>query len=468
MVPLTVDEIADSTEGILLSGSAGFKVLGISIDSRTIKSGDLFIPLRGETDGHQYIFDALRKGAAGFLVEKGSCQKERLVGLAGSQFVIEVNDCLKALQDIAAYYRSKLPIKVIGVTGSTGKTTTKDMLNCVLAHKFRVVSTDKNFNNEIGVPLTILRTDAETQVLVVEMGMRGQGQIKELAQIAKPNIGVVTNIGQAHMELLGSEEMIARAKAELIESLPEDGVAVLNGDDLWTPDITQYACAKTVTYGIASGDIRGSELDVDELGRASFRLDIGKGTDYIVRLAVPGRHNVYNALAVAAVATELGLSVDEIRIGLSGCRSTSMRMEVFTTADNVLILNDAYNANPSSMQAALLTLMDISTQPQGRHVAVLGDMLELGPVSNEAHKEIGELVASLRINILVAVGIESQAMADSAIKNGMNAKAVVTCPDAATAAQLLKQLIMPGDAVLVKASRGVGLEVVVRALVKIV
>ncbi|MHB8840183.1 MAG: UDP-N-acetylmuramoyl-tripeptide--D-alanyl-D-alanine ligase [Candidatus Aquicultor sp.] len=468
MVPLTVGEIADSTDGILLSGAAGVKVTGISIDSRTIKSGELFIPLRGERDGHQYIFEALRKGAAGFLVEKDAYEKEKLVELTGSQFVIEVIDCLKALQNIAAYYRSKLPLKVIGVTGSTGKTTTKDMLNCVLAQKFRVVSTDKNYNNEIGVPLTILRTDAETQVLVVEMGMRGSGQIKELARIAKPNMGVVTNIGQAHLELLGSEEMIAKAKAELIESLSEDGVAVLNGDDLWTPDIAECACSKTVMYGIASGDVRGTELDVDELGRASFRLGIGKGTDYVVRLAVPGRHNVYNALAVAAVAIQLGLSVDEIRIGLSSCRPTSMRMEIFTTADNVLILNDAYNANPSSMQAALLTLKDISTQPQGRHVAVLGDMLELGPVSNEAHKEIGELVASLGINILVAVGIESQSMAESAIKNGMNPKAVVTCPDAATAAQLLKQLIASGDVVLVKASRGVGLEVVVRALVKIV
>lgn len=468
MIPLTVDEIADSTEGILLSGSANIKVLGISIDSRTVKSGDLFIPLKGKTDGHQYIFDALRKGAAGFLVEKDAYQKEKLIELSGSQFVIEVDDTLRALQDIAAYYRSRLPLKVVGVTGSTGKTTTKDMLNCVLAYKFRVVSTDKNYNNEIGVPLTILRADNETQVLVVEMGMRGTGQIKELARIAKPNIGVVTNIGQAHMELLGSEEMIARAKAELIESLAEDGVAVLNADDLWTPNIAETASSRTITYGIAGGDIRGSELDVDELGRASFRLNVGSRTDYVVRLAVPGRHNVYNALAAAAVATELGLRPDEIRIGLSGCRPTSMRMEIFTTADNVLILNDAYNANPSSMQAALLTLMDISTQPKGRHVAVLGDMLELGAVSGEAHKEIGELVASVGVNILVAVGMEAQAIADSAIKNGMNAKVVVTCPDADTAAQLLKQLIISGDVVLVKASRGVGLEAVVRALVKIV
>jgi len=463
MIPLTADEIADCTEGILIKGQSDAMVHGVSIDSRARCIDSLFIPLKGKRDGHEFIPNALRAGASGFLVE--SKVRNKFADFAGPQFVIEVKDCLKALQNIARYYRTKLSAKVIGITGSTGKTTTKDMLNCVLSQKFRVVSTDRNYNNEIGVPLTIFRADNKTQVLIVEMAMRGIGQIKELAEIVKPNIGVLTNIGQAHLELLGSEEQIARAKAELIESIPENGLVVLNADDLWTPNIATYASARTVTYGIAGGDIRGTEIDVDELGRASFRLNTGGKVAYVVRLAVPGRHNVYNALAVSAVAIQLGLTADDIRIGLSNCRPSSMRMEIFSTGDNVIILNDTYNANPTSMQAALSTLKDIPTQ--GRHIAVLGDMLELGKISGEAHRQIGEIVASLGINILVSVGVESQIMAESAIKSGMNPKMVITCKDAETAAHLLKQLVMPGDVVLAKASRGIGLEVVVKALVKI-
>ncbi len=464
MIPLTVGEIADSAGGIIISGSPDIKVSGISIDSRTVSVGDLFIPLKGNTDGHAYISDALKNGALGFLVESSAYQREKLSKLNRAQFAVEVKDSLEALQNIAAHYRTKLSARVIGVTGSTGKTTTKDMLNCVLSQKKRVVCTDRNYNNEIGVPLTIFRADSETEVLIIEMAMRGKGQIKELAEIAKPNIGVVTNIGQAHIELLGSEEMIALAKAELVESIPVGGVVVLNADDLWTPNIIDFARSRVITYGIARGDVRGSEIDVDELGRASFRLEIGKSLAYVVRLSIPGKHNVYNALAVAAVALQMGLSPDDIRIGLSKCRPSSMRMEIFSTLDNVLILNDAYNANPASMQAALLTLVDISTE--GRHVAVLGDMLELGQVSNEAHKQVGEIVASLGINVLVAVGEESQVIAESAIKAGMNSKFVITCRNSDTAAEILKQLTMPGDVVLVKASRGIGLEKVVKALVK--
>jgi len=465
MIPLTVGEIADCTRGILVSGSPELKVRGVIIDSRNAADGDIFIPLKGRTDGHAYIGDALRNGASGFLVEKGAESKEKLIGLEGKQYVIEVEDSLKALQDIAAYHRTKLSAKVIGVTGSTGKTTTKDMVNCILAHKLRVISTDKNYNNEIGVPLTILRADENTQALVIEMAMRGIGQIKELAEIAKPDVGVVTNIGQAHMELLGSEEMIAQAKAELIESIPESGVVVLNSDDLWTPNLSKSARAKIVSYGITSGDVRGSEIVVDDLGRASFRLNVyDDAIGYVVRLAVPGKHNVYNALAASTAALQIGLSTDDVRIGLANCRPTAMRMEIFATDDNVVILNDAYNANPTSMQAALSTLMDIATE--GRHIAVLGDMLELGNISSEAHKQIGEIVASLGVNILVAVGPESQVMADSATKAGMLPKTVITCKESSTAAQVLKQLVTVGDVVLVKASRGVGLEEVVRAIVK--
>ncbi|MBE0447695.1 MAG: UDP-N-acetylmuramoyl-tripeptide--D-alanyl-D-alanine ligase [Actinobacteria bacterium] len=464
MIPLTVKEIVDSVNGKLLYGLPDFKVNGVSIDSRAVSPGDLFIPLRGKNDGHAYIADAIRGGASGFLIESRVVRKDKFSAPGGTLFTIEVEDGLRALQAIAVHHRKKLSAKVIGVTGSTGKTTTKDMLSCILSRKMQVISTAKNHNNEIGVPLTILRAGQSTSALIIEMAMRGLGQIKELAEIAVPDIGVVTNIGQAHIELLGCEETIARAKSELIEAIPPDGVVVLNADDIWTPNIIESTRAKIFTYGITNGDVRGSEIEIDELGRAFFRLTIGNYLGHVVRLAVPGRHNVYNALAATAVAIKMGIRVDDIRIALAECRPSAMRMEVFSTDDNVLILNDAYNANPTSMHAALSTLMDVETK--GRRIAVLGDMLELGRISSEAHMQIGEVVASLGVNILIAVGKESQLIAESAVRAGMSTKAVITCPDSDTAAKLLKQLAMHGDVVLVKASRGIGLEAVVEALVK--
>jgi UDP-N-acetylmuramoyl-tripeptide--D-alanyl-D-alanine ligase len=464
MIPLTVEEVLKATEGKLVAGSLGDKLYGVCIDTRALKPGDLFIPLKGETDGHSYIPDAIKGNAAGVLFDK-DYKDGKPVKQSDDCFAIEVDDTLKALQDIAGYYRGKLRIRVVAITGSTGKTTTKDMISCVLSQKYKIASTERNFNNEIGVPLTIFRAEESTEVLVVEMAMRGRGQIKELTEIAKPDLGVVTNVGQAHIELLGSEQAIAEAKSELIEAIPEGGVVVLNADDLWTTFVSSCARSKITEYGITAGDVRAEKIEADELGRARFRLIMHDGDAYTVRLPIPGRHNVYNALAASAVASELGLNADQIRIGLSNCKLSSMRMEVFSTIDNVLILNDAYNANPTAMQAALATLMDVKTE--GRRVAVLGDMLELGRLAVEAHKSIGEVVASLGVEFLIAVGAESQVMAESAVRSGMIPKTVITCADADAAAQVLKQLIEPGDIVLVKASRAVGLEAVVKALVKI-
>ncbi|MBS3909348.1 MAG: UDP-N-acetylmuramoyl-tripeptide--D-alanyl-D-alanine ligase [Actinobacteria bacterium] len=462
MIRLQAAEIVLCTGGVLLYGSLDTGVSGVGIDSRAVVFGDLFIPLKGTTDGHAYIEDAIRAGAAGFLIESGAVSRG-MKPPAGAQFAVEVADTLRALQAIAAHCRAKLSATVIGVTGSTGKTTTKDMLTAVLSRSMNVVSTTKNYNNEIGVPLTVLKADLETSALVVEMGMRGLGQIKALADIAAPNIGVVTNIGQAHIELLGTQERIAHAKAELIEAISPAGAAVLNADCAWSTSISNRTSARLVTYGIADGDVRASGIEVDQLGRAAFSLTIGGSSSYRVRLAVPGKHNVYNALAAIAVAIEFGLSVDSIRLALAECKPTAMRMEIVTTERDVLILNDAYNANPASMEAALLTLMDIETK--GRRIAVLGDMLELGPTSREAHRRIGEIAAVLGVDILIAVGVEGRLIAESAVRAGMSNKAVIACMDAYTATRVLGQLGVERDAVLVKASRAMGLEKIVEALV---
>jgi len=462
MIPLRADEIVSSTGGVLMYGSNDTRVKGVSIDSRTVAFGDLFIPLKGITDGHAYIADAIRAGAAGFLIERGTIAAG-MKPPAGALFAVEVADTLRAFQEIAKYYRTKLRATVVGITGSTGKTTTKDMLACLLATSMKAVSTAKNYNNEIGVPLTILEADSETSVLVIEMAMRGPGQIEELAGIAMPHIGVVTNIGEAHIELLGSQEEIARAKAELIEAIPPEGVTILNADCVWSTSISERTPARMVTYGIAGGDVRASGIDVDQLGRAVFRLTIDDPSGYLVRLAVPGRHNVYNALAAIAAGLELGLRIDDMRLALAECKPSSMRMEVISVEPDVLILNDAYNANPVSMLAALSTLMDV--EAKGRRIAVLGDMLELGHISADAHRQIGEAVATLGADILVAVGTESQQMAEAAVRSGMGHKAVIACANADTAAQVLGQLVMERDVVLVKASRGMGLEKVVESLV---
>jgi UDP-N-acetylmuramoyl-tripeptide--D-alanyl-D-alanine ligase len=314
MVPLTVEEILVATGGDLVKGLPESKVSGVCIDTRILRAGDVFIPLTGNIDGHRFVVDALKAGAAGVLIGNNYDNRTRLIesGQFGNSFVVTVEDTLKAFQNIARYYREKLSLKVIAITGSTGKTTTKDMINCVLAQQYKVVSTDKNYNNEIGVPLTILRADETTEALVVEMAMRGRGQIKELAEIARPDIGVITNIGQAHIELLGSEQAIAEAKSELVEAIDGDGVAILNADDLWTPQFLECACSRIVKYGITAGEVRAERIDSDELGRAKFRLIMREGDAYTVRLPIPGKHNVYNALAASAVGMEMGLSLIHI------------------------------------------------------------------------------------------------------------------------------------------------------------
>ena len=336
-------------------------------------------------------------------------------------------------------------------------------MTAALATTKHVVATAGNRNNELGVPLTLLEAGASTEVLVVEMGMRGLGQIAHLCEIAGPTMGLITNVGASHIELLGSQEGVVQAKGELVSCLGPAGAAFLNGDDEYSKTIAATSPAPVTLYGLSPEcAVRADDIELDAESRASFTLVAG-GVSTPVTLPVPGRHNVYNALAAAAVALHLGVPAESIAQGLASADLTGMRMQVFSTAAGVTVVNDAYNANPSSMRAALETLA--AMRVDGRRVAVLGDMAELGSLTELAHFQLGEVVARLGIDELVTVGPRALRIAEGALAEGMASGSVHSVASTAEACDVAAPLASPGDTVLVKASRVMGLEAVVDKLV---
>lgn len=466
MLTATIGTLLSVTGGELLAGTPSVVFSGVEIDSRADVSGRLFVAFAGEQlDGHDFVADALRRGARGVLVSRPAESLSDALTLAGQHdaAIIRVDDPTKALQELARYYRARLRVHVVGITGSTGKTSTKDFLTAALSTQLRVDSSDGNRNNELGLPLTILSARANAEVLIVEMAMRGLGQINDLCSIAHPSMGLITNVGTSHIEILGSQDAIAEAKSELVKCLPADGTAFLNGDDAYSTALAQATHAKVVRYGLSEDcDVRAEDIRLDDLSQASFTLVTPLGTAQ-VSLPVPGRHNVYNALAAAAVATELGLEVGQIGDGLSHAVLTRMRMEVITTAGGVTVINDAYNANPVSMRAGVETLATMATAR--KRIAVLGDMAELGSLAELAHFQIGELVAELGLDQLLVVGPRAARIAEGAQAGGMAREHILRCQSAAEAAEMVVGLVAAGDTVLVKASRSMGLERVVEGIV---
>jgi UDP-N-acetylmuramoyl-tripeptide--D-alanyl-D-alanine ligase len=466
MLSASVDTILHVTDGELLLGARDLVATDVCLDSRHVGAGCAFVALPGErVDGHDFAPAAVSAGARVVLVTKPAVDLAELLGVATvrNAAVIRVSSALGALQQLAAYHRSRLHCQVLGITGSTGKTTTKDLVTAVLSASKRVVATTGNHNNEIGVPLTILRADANTDVLVVEMGMRGPGQIAELCDIARPSMALVTNVGTSHIELLGSQDEIARAKSEIVQCLSPEGVAFLNGDDEYSGVLASATGATIVRYGLSAAcDVSAEEIELDEASRASFTVAAGEER-FTVSLSVPGRHNVYNALAAIAVGLRLGVPAEQIPAALASADLSAMRMQVFTTATGVTVINDAYNANPTSMRAAIETLSDM--QPAGRRIAVLGDMAELGSLTELAHFRIGEEVANLGLDELLTVGPRAKRIAEGATAQGMARSAARSVESATEAAALVAAEAKPGDAVLVKASRVMGLEMVVEAMV---
>ena len=393
----------------------------ISIDSRTIKPGELFIPIKGQRyDGRKFIPEAIKKGAS----------------------VLDVVDGLKALQALAAYHRNKFNIPVIGVTGSVGKTTTKDMIASILSCEMPTLKNEENYNNEIGVPLTLLKLAKKHKVAVIEMGMQKSGEIALLAKIARPNIAVITNIGEAHLEHLKTKSNIAKAKSEIFKFLKKEDWAVINQDD----EYFEHFISKLSARGGSAFGGKPQNSKIMSFGIIE-KADVTPKDLEGIELPIPGEHNIYNALAAIAVAKILKIKKESIKKGLEIFHPSSKRMEVINLKDKTKIINDAYNANPQSMKAALKTIAGM----KGRKIAVLGDMLELGKASSAAHNKIFRLTKELKIDKVFAFGDLWPVSA----KPEKDKKKLI---------KYLKKFIRPRDIILVKGSRGMKMEEVVESI----
>ena len=473
MISIQVAELAKAVGGTLSADEQERRrvVSGLTWDSRTVAEGNIFLAMPGEkVDGNDYIVAAIQAGAGCILCTKEPDASTRAIA---GEFIcpyIIVPDGVEALTKLAAWWRRKLHAVVIGVTGSTGKTSTKDFLRSVLSQRFKTTATVANHNNEIGVPATVLSADADTEVLIVELGMRGMGQIRQLCHLVMPSIGVITNIGLSHLELLGSQDNIALAKSELLAELPVTGLAVLNADDTYLPFLAEHGMladhgVKTLSYGLADGaDVRAEDLDFDLSACAEFDLAITGQAKAPVKLPLPGRYNVSNALAAAAVASYLGMSAAEIARGLGNAKASGMRMEVERSRSGITVINDTYNASPDSCQASIDTACNMDCS--GRHIAVLGDMAELGEGEHELHERVGRYAAESRLDLLVCVGTLSEDIARGALAAGMEESQVKHFATVEEAQEYLAETLAEGDLVLVKASRFMELERIVKGVVE--
>ena len=450
MIRMTLREIAQAVEGVIHGADPEAIASAVTIDSREVSPGSLFVAIPGERfDGHDFA-GAAHAGGAVCILSMREVDAPCIV----------VDDTVLALGRLAAAARQRITCPVIAITGSSGKTSTKDLLAQVLETAGVTIAPSGSMNNELGCPLTILQADAHTDYLVLEMGMRGLGHIAYLCEIARPTVGVLLNIGTAHVGVVGSQDAIAQAKGEIIEALPGDGVAVLNGDDHRVMAQAERTGASIVTFGTAvDHDARATDIRLDAGARASFTLHWGDQAEP-VRLQVAGEHQVWNALAVAGVARSLGLGIEQVAMWLRAATPRSRwRMEITEATGDITIINDAYNANPESMRAALRTA---SSMAAGRRTwAVLGEMRELGDRSASDHAQIGRMAHELGMRVL---SVGSASIVESARAAGADGDMALLVPDADAAIAVLRASIAPGDVVLVKASRSVGLERVALAL----
>ena len=443
---LNLSEIFDGVDEDLI-------VMGVTTDSRKIFDGALFVALKGENfNGEDFVEESFNKGAVAALVSKNFSREV-------SGVIIKVDDTLAAYQKIAAYWRDKFNIPIAAITGSTGKTTTKDLTASVLSGLGKVQKTSANFNNEIGVPLTLLGLDETHKAAVVEIGMRGLGQIEALAKIVKPNIAIVTNVNETHMELLGSMENIAKAKGELVQAIGAGGTVILNADNPYTlamKDIVNSGVT-VITHGLEhDADLKAENIKVAS-GTTDFDLKY-KGESYHFDLPIIGRHNISNTLAAIAAGISVGLTFEKIRSSLATLVTTKMRFEVIHR-DGITIVNDAYNASPASMRAAIKTAAEIYDI---RKIAVLGDMFELGAVAEKAHREVGAYVAENGFDILITIGELGKFIAEGAKSAGMEKVFVTDSHE--DAAKTLRGVLKRNDVILFKASHGMHLEKVIELI----
>lgn len=448
-----MDSVVQGMAELLVAGRgpAGRAFNRAVIDSRQVQPGDLFFALRGEHhDGHDFVDEAVARGAAGLV-------GERPLEAPPEVAVFRVSDSLAALQRLAAHWRARHDVRVVGVTGSVGKTTCKELVTAVLGARWPVLKNEANLNTEIGLPLTLLQLTAEHQRAVLEMAMYGPGEIALLCRIARPQIGVVTNVGPVHLERLRSLDAIAAAKAELVEALPPDGAAVLNGDDPRVAAMASRTKARVLFFGQSQQcHVRGGDLVSRGLDGISFRLSYG-GMSAEVEAPLPGRHHLYPALAAAAVGLAEGMALTDVAAALREARP-ELRLRVLPGPNGATILDDSYNASPQSMLAAL----DLLAELPGRRIALLGEMRELGAVEEGGHRQVGQRAAACA-DLLLVVGERARPLYDAAQTSGP--AEVRFLASAQEAAPVLRDELQPGDYLLIKASRALALESVVDALV---
>lgn len=442
-------EILDATGGILLSKKRYAGFTGVSIDSRSVKRGDLFIAIKGiRFDGADFIGKAIEAGASGVVVSQhGKCD-------CGEVTRIRVGDTLRALGDIAAYHRNRFNIPFIGITGSNGKTSVKELTAHLLGSKYNILKNIGTENNLVGVPLTLLRLEKEHSIAVLELGANHPGEIGRLSEILRPDAGVITNIGESHLEFFKDKSGVFKAKTEMINSLDKDSILVINGDDEMLSEIKSRA--RIIKFGLErSNDFRATDITSGEsisfMMNGSHRFTVG----------AIGKHNVYNVLASLAVVSGFGINPGDAGEALSGFRFPRMRME-FRRVNGIGVINDAYNSNPLSLRNAIEAFSDLETK--GRRIVVSGDMFELGEKSRFYHNDAGRLIAGSPVDFLVTVGQLSRFTREGASSAGMDAEKIRSCSDAAEAAMVLKKIIRSGDTVLIKGSRAMHMEAIIDIL----
>ena len=446
-----------------MSGSADSVVDAVSIDTRTIERGELFVAIRGpHRDGHDYLTNALERAAAGIVVSQP-------IEIEGSAFQVQVKDTTRALQDLAQVVRERARIRVVAITGSMGKTTTKEAAAAAMGTRRRVLKTEGNLNNLYGLPLSILKLRDE-DVAVLEMGMSEPGEIARLAEIAKPDVGVLTNVAEVHLEFFDSISEIADAKGELLLGLAGDAVAVVNADDPLVLEQARKFAGRQIRFGLTpSSDLRARQIRFTSAG-LRFHAEEGERSVEVTS-SLHGRHNVYNLLAGLAAARALDVPLEEAASGLASLSPERHRGERISLPGDILLIDETYNSNPRALICALDALVideEAKDKDKGRRVAVVGDMLELGPQASELHREVGRHAATLDLGLFVGVGPLGREIVDGAHEAGMAEARLATCSDATEAGTLLERSLVEGDVVLVKGSRGVGLdetiELVKRAL----
>ena len=450
--------------GKLLQGSAAKAFRGVSINSRTIEKEELFVCIQGENfDGHNFLGEAINKGAAGIILSDPVHLSGNMISGGNSPFVIQSQNTLRALQDLASYQRTRFPFQVVAVTGTNGKSTTKEMIASIIETKYKTLKTQGNLNNHIGLPLTLLARKPEHEVGVLEMGMSAAGEIKRLAEIAKPDIGVITNISVGHLDQLKTIKDVQAAKGELFDAITKEGTAIVNADDPLVLELAKSLRVKKITYGIQqSSDVQASNIQNEGSSGFTFTAKVFNQT-ISVNLSQIGYCNIYNALAALATGHSLGISGKDMSRGLENYQQIPQRNEQIHY-EGVTLINDAYNANPQSMREALKTLSEFNTQ--GKRFLIIGDMLELGLLSESAHHELGQEIILSNVDHLVTVGPLASLVAESAKKNPRHPLQIGKFNTHAEAVSYLLRNVEKGDCLLIKGSRGAKMENIIQEYLK--